>query len=1406
MEVNTNHSETVYKPTTKTKDGILLESDKPQNRSLFMFFTASAVNLIAFSLGTSLVWFSPVLPYLRSNDTNINPLGQPITPTQTSLISGLPYLGGAIGPFLLGKLCDIYGRRWTILFVATFSLFSFIVLAVASNIYVYYLTRTVLGGLLFYNLVVSNIYTNEIAANHNRAKLSSFFMLSHVLGLLYGYILGLFFDIRNYTLLCGAPLIMSIISIGLFVPDSPYYLAKHNESQAIASLRRLRGRRKVSRDIEVIREIINNGKKNDKTVWRQLVSEPINRRACLICVGATTLNLFSGTSAILGFSGFIFSSLGIPGNLVSVVLGLVRSIMTLVAAVIVNRFGKKDLMSLSTVGCSLSHLTVGVYFYLKSIKLEGIESFALIPAIGVLSYIGFYAVGLGISTTGLAGELFADNVRTAGNSLVFTQSALMGFVVTSAFPLVIHYLGMFWPFFMFSAICAAGLIFIRYLVPETDNKSFLEIQEILKKEVSRSTTLVWFSPVLPYLQSNDTDINPLGQPITPTQTSLIGGLPYLGGVVGPLLLGHLCDIYGRRWVILFIAILALICSIVLAFASNIYLYYLTRTILGGLLYYNLVVNNVYSNEIAENHNRAKLSSLLILSHVLGILYGYVLGLFFGVRYYTLLCAAPLVVSIIWIVLFAPDSPYYLVKNDESKAIASLRKLRGRREVSKDIEIIKEIINNVKKHDKSSWRQLISDPVNRRACLISVGAMSLNLFSGSTAIMGFSGFIFNSLGVPGNLISVGLGLVKSAMTLVASVIVSKLGKKYLMSLSTVGCSLSHLTVGIYFYLKTTEVEGIESFALVPAIAVLLYMGFYAVGLGIAATGLAGELFADNVRTAGNSLVFIQSALLGFVVTSAFPLVTYYLEMYWPFFTFSAICAAGLIFIQYLVPKTDNKSFLEIQEILKKESKFTSILTVDRTPKIENLEDLKQSGRDIYVVNYFKQHLQEAVGFKVNLTVLSTSTTLVWFSPVLPYLQSNNTNINPLGQPITPTQTSLIGGLPYLGGVVGPLLLGHLCDIYGRRWVILFIAILALICSIVLAFASNIYLYYLTRTMLGGLMHYNLVVNNVYSNEIAENHNRAKLSSLLIVSHVLGILYGYVLGLFFGIRYYTLLCAAPLVVSIIWIVLFAPDSPYYLVKHDEFKAIASLKRLRGRRKVSKDIEIIREIINNAKKHDKSSWRQLISDPVNRRKCLISVGAMSLNLLSGSTAIMGFSGFIFNSLGVSGNLVSVGLGLVKCAMTLVASVIVSRFGKKYLMSLSTVGCSLSHLTVGIYFYLKGTELEGIESFALVPAIAVLLYMGFYAVGLGIAAAGLAGELFADNVRTAGNTLVFVQSALLGFVVTSAFPLVTYYLEMYCPFFIFSAICAAGLIFIQHFVPKTDNKSFLEIQEILKKEMSRK
>nr|CAI5848484.1 unnamed protein product [Callosobruchus analis] len=451
---------------------------KEHGFNIYFYASLLTVNLALFSSSTTFVWSSPVIPQLLSNDTQINPVGEPITPLQQSLIGGLPYIGGIIGPLLLGRLCDILGRKKTSILLAVATSIAFGILAFARHLYIFYILRTILGALLFYCVVVTSVYTTEITEDHNRGKFQCLLILWHVSGFLYGYALGLFFPITSYTLFCAAPSVFSIIPM-FFIPESPYYLAKKDEAQAIEVLKRLRGKNDVSKDLALIKTTINSSTASNKGNWRLLLTVPTNRKACFICFGAMIIQECSGAPAIIAYNGPIFNALDLSGNLVSVILGVLRSLVAGLPFILVERFGKRCLMMISTAGCCISFLMIGIYFYLQSINLSNIDRVGWLPVVGVLAYVSFYGIGIGPGATALGGELFSDDIKTLGISAIHTFASLLCFIVTFSFPLITHYLGMYWPFFLFGIVCGIGVAFVYCFVPKTEGKSYLEIQEIL---------------------------------------------------------------------------------------------------------------------------------------------------------------------------------------------------------------------------------------------------------------------------------------------------------------------------------------------------------------------------------------------------------------------------------------------------------------------------------------------------------------------------------------------------------------------------------------------------------------------------------------------------------------------------------------------------------------------------------------------------------------------------------------------------------------------------------------------------------------------------------------------------------------------------------------------------------------
>ncbi|CAH1974905.1 unnamed protein product [Acanthoscelides obtectus] len=462
-------------------------TEKTRKLNLYVYASAVAVNLTLLSSSTTVVWTSPVIPQLQSNDPDVNPLGKPITPLEESLIGGLPYIGGMIVPLMMGKLCDLIGRKRTLLLIILLHLVFFGILAFAKTLYLYYITRTILGGLFFYALTVNNIYNSEIAEDSNRGIIYSTIVLFHVSGFPYGYITGFYLPVKAYTLVCTVPMILSFILILFVIPESPYYLAKTNETQAAEVLRKLRNKDDVSKDLDVIKatiEAVSNS--NKKANWGMLLTDPLNRKATLICFGAMFLQEASGIPAIIAFSGPIFNSVGLSGNFVSVLLGMVRSFVGFITIGLVGKCGKRLLMLVSTSGCAVAMLITGIYFYLENIGFQGIESYVLIPVICVILFMCSYGIGLGIGCVALQGELFPDDMKNAGVSVVNIWGSFLCFAVTFGFPLIAYYLGMYWPFLLFGIVSASGIVFTYCFFPNTEGKSFLEIQETLRGNIRKS--------------------------------------------------------------------------------------------------------------------------------------------------------------------------------------------------------------------------------------------------------------------------------------------------------------------------------------------------------------------------------------------------------------------------------------------------------------------------------------------------------------------------------------------------------------------------------------------------------------------------------------------------------------------------------------------------------------------------------------------------------------------------------------------------------------------------------------------------------------------------------------------------------------------------------------------------------
>lgn len=197
-----------------------------------------------------------------------------------------------------------------------------------------------------------------------------------------------------------------------------------------------------------------------------------------MCLGIT--QQMSGSQAVIQYAQRIFDQANgnLEGKYLTMILGAVQIVCSIVCMVITDRSGRKSLLTFSAVGSACSTAMVATYFHLQYYQVDT-SNIVWLPAIGVILYVIMYALGLAALPYTMASELFPTNVKALGNTIGIMIIQLTAFVVTKLYLVVSENAGVHTPFWIFTACSITGTVFTLLYVPETKGKTLEQIQEKL---------------------------------------------------------------------------------------------------------------------------------------------------------------------------------------------------------------------------------------------------------------------------------------------------------------------------------------------------------------------------------------------------------------------------------------------------------------------------------------------------------------------------------------------------------------------------------------------------------------------------------------------------------------------------------------------------------------------------------------------------------------------------------------------------------------------------------------------------------------------------------------------------------------------------------------------------------------
>jgi MFS transporter, SP family, xylose:H+ symportor len=388
----------------------------------------------------------------------------------------------------------------------------------------------------------------------------------------------------------------------------------------------------------------------------------------------------------------------------------------------------------------------------------------------------------------------------------------------------------------------------------------------------------------------------------------------IGTVIGSVIAGIPAQKYGRKKVLMFIAVLYLFSAIGCATTSTWILFVTFRFVGGMAVGASSVVGPMYISEISPAKLRGRLAGSFQLNIVAGIFVAYLTNfLFVGIgedSWRWMLGVMVIPAALFWILLRSiPESPRWLIlQHRDAEAIPTMQRI-GEENTTRAIEEIRlSVADNTRTHEKEHlFQKKYSKPIT-----FAVLLAMFNQLSGINAIIYYAPRIFEMAGfdkADAYLQPVYIGAANLFFTLLAMSVIDRLGRKTLLLIGSVGMIVF---LGLTAYAFQTGVSGDRGVILY----LIGFIAFFAFSQGAVIWVFISEIFPNSVRSQGGSLGSFTHWIMAAIISWTFPIIVEGSKNggTFSFMFYSIMMLLHLIFVWKWLPETKGKSLERIQQEL------------------------------------------------------------------------------------------------------------------------------------------------------------------------------------------------------------------------------------------------------------------------------------------------------------------------------------------------------------------------------------------------------------------------------------------------------------------------------------------------------------
>lgn len=428
--------------------------------------------------------------------------------------------------------------------------------------------------------------------------------------------------------------------------------------------------------------------------------------------------------------------------------------------------------------------------------------------------------------------------------------------------------------------------------------------------------------------------------MTPASFAAISAMFTVGGLVGALAAGPFTSRHGRRLSMQATALCYLAGSAIETFARSVAVMIISRFLTGIGAGASTVIVPLYISEVSPPSKRGFFGAFTQISINVGILFTQTLGYFLSHdSAWRWIFGTGVIIALSQTLglLIVPESPSWTanVKGDVARARRTLQRIRGKNSniddevetwlagdgkppgererllAGEDTEAVDRGVSLLSSPSSSRSRgsrahlgfvQVVRDPLYRPAITAVVGIMFAQQLCGINSIIMYSVSLLNDLlPISSGILTIIISVINLGTTIAASPLPDRLGRKACLLTSIIGQGSSSLALAlsIRFGLKVLS-----------AVAVLLFVAFFAVGLGPVPFIMASELVGPEAVGAAQSWALGASYVATFLVAYLFPIVNQALNdalggAGWVYFIFAGFALLWAMFVARRVPETKGK---------------------------------------------------------------------------------------------------------------------------------------------------------------------------------------------------------------------------------------------------------------------------------------------------------------------------------------------------------------------------------------------------------------------------------------------------------------------------------------------------------------------